>query len=271
MVVCRIASVAEVMKRENIPYVFIYPEKNRIKTTLDSLLNHIRLDKQSEGLPASIMIFPGNDSLKAFHEISYESIRIQRALLEFSKNYTSNFVVQLISQGYEILTSHLIIKRITGNYTCCQLGYYLFSTLGITYRIGYGAGYDISSARQSALMASKASTEAGMSCVVVANGNPIPLQLRPYAIDNASEGVDASTLSRRTGLSAVTLQRISSALQFLGTNDVTNSELAEALQVTVANANRFLNSLVRSGHAEIAETKRSVSKGRPSRVYRIQL
>ena len=110
-----------------------------------------------------------------------------------------------------------------------------------------------------------------MSCVVAEEENPIPLQARPSSVNQQVNGTIASTLSKKTGLSPITLQRISSALQFLGTNDVTNNELAEALQVTVANANRFLHSLMNSGHAEITDMKRSIAKGRPSRVYRIQL
>ena len=271
LLVCRIACVAEAMERENIPHVFIYPEKHRIGEAIDRLLNRIRLDKQREGLPASIMIVTAGNSRREYHEISYESIRIQKALLEFSKNHASNFTVQFISQGYEILTSHVAAQRITDDFTCCQLGYYLFSTLGISFHIGYGIGLDIAGARQNALTAVRAAIDSGLSCVVSESGRAVPLQARPASINVHGQGSGASYLSNRTGLSPITLQRIRSALQFLGTQEVTNHELAEALQVTVANANRFLNSLLKSGHAEISEIKKSSTKGRPSRIYRINL
>ncbi|MDR0468664.1 MAG: hypothetical protein LBH09_01670, partial [Peptococcaceae bacterium] len=54
IIVCRFANMASLMERENIPYFFVYPEKHRITDALENLLNHIRLDKQTEGLPASI-------------------------------------------------------------------------------------------------------------------------------------------------------------------------------------------------------------------------
>jgi len=41
--------------------------------------------------------------------------------------------------------------------------------------------------------------------------------------------------------------------------------------VTVANANRFINTLLKSGHAEILTAKKNAPKGRPSRIYRIKL
>ncbi|MCL2122195.1 MAG: hypothetical protein FWH28_08105 [Clostridiales bacterium] len=271
MILCRLANVASLMEKEGIPFMFVYPEKYRIEESLENLLNRIRLEKQKEGLPASIMIFTDGDILSEYYEINQESIRIQKALLEFSKNYTSNFTIQFASQGYEILTSHLVIQRITSDFSCCQLGYYLFSTIGLTFRIGYGIGHDIASARINALNAGKAASESGMSCLVSENGNMVPLQARPSSSEINGQNNSASYLSSRTGLSPITLQRIRSALEFLGTNEVTNHELAEALQVTVANANRFLHSLLRSGHALILDTKKSSAKGRPSRIYRIQL
>ncbi|MCL1849216.1 MAG: hypothetical protein FWF83_06070 [Clostridiales bacterium] len=271
VIVCRFASMAEVMDHEGIPYVFVYPEKHRIEDGMNDLINHIRLDKQAEGLPASIMIVAENDNRREIQEVSQESIRMQKALLEFSKNHASSFAIQFMAKGFEILTSSLTIKKITDNFTCCQLGYYLFSTLGTNVRIAYGIGHDVNTARQNAMLAVKASANTGASCVVNGDGKVVPLQVKPTDMETGEESNKASNLAVKTGLSTVTIQRIRSAMQFLGTNDITNQGLAEVLQVTVANANRFLNALLDSGHAEIVDTKKSLSKGRPSRIYRISL
>ena len=271
IIVCRFASVAEAMQRENIPYVYVYPEKHRIIDSFQNLLNHIRLEKQAEGLPASIMILMDGENRREFQEVSLESIRMQKALLEFSKNYASNFTIQFMSKGFEILTSYLTVQKITESFTCCQLGYYLFGTMGVNVRVAYGIGHDVNSARHNALQAAKASANTGTSCVVTGDGKIIPLQLKPSSKDANGQNDNNSRLAVKTGLSTVTIQRIRSALQFLGTTDITNQGLAEVLQVTVANANRFLNALVDSGHAEIVDTIKSMSKGRPSRVYRITL
>lgn len=270
-IVCRFASIADVMEQEKIPFVYVYPEKHQIVNTMKSLLNHIRLEKQAEELPASVMIFTDGESRREFQEVSQESIRMQKALLEFSKNYASSFTIQFMSKGFEILTSYLTVQKITEDFTCCQLGYYLFSTLGTNVRIAYGIGHDVSNARQNALQAGRASMNTGTSCVVNGDGRVIPLQVKLAHRDVPGQRDSTSHLAIKTGLSTVTIQRIRSALQFLGTNDITNQGLAEALQVTVANANRFLNALTDSGHAVIVDTKKSMSKGRPSRIYRINL
>lgn len=60
-----------------------------------------------------------------------------------------------------------------------------------------------------------------------------------------------------------------SVTEMLGTKELTTLDLASSLQVTAANANRFLNALLKSGYAEIVSEKKSYSKGRPSRIYKI--
>ena len=271
MLICRNANVAAVMHQEKIPYEFVLPERYLIKQYLAGLLNRIRLDKLGEGLPASIMIYLNDDNIAEPQTISQNSIRIQQALLEFGKNYAPNFTIQHMPQGYEVLTSHLIVQQITLDFTVCQLGYFLFSTLGINLRIGYGIGNNISSARQNAIQARKATEDSQTSCVITETGKLIPVQAQKAITERPGSSENMLLLANKAGLSVVTVQRIRSALQFLGTNEITNQDLAEALQVTVANANRFLNNLAKSGNAEVINIKKSMSKGRPSRVYRIRL
>ena len=271
LIVCRFANVASLMEREHIPHIFIYPEKYRVLDILEDLIGQIHAGKQIEGLPASIVVFPVNTSQREFQEISEESIRIQKALLEFSKNYASHFTVQYLAQGYEILTSHFTIQQITGNFTGCHLSYYLFSTQGINARVGYGIGRDISGARHNAFAAKKAAETSGMSCVMTEDGHAAFLQIKPASPEAPCQYNSVINAAGKTGLSPSTVQRIRSALQFLRTDEITNHGLAEALQVTVANANRFLNVLVRSGNAEVTGMKKGLTKGRPSRIYRIRL
>ena len=77
--------------------------------------------------------------------------------------------------------------------------------------------------------------------------------------------------SQDTGLSVMTLQRIRSAVDLQGNSDITTQDLAGTLQVTVANANRFVNHLLSAGYAEVVGEKKAPLRGRPTRVYRIEL
>ena len=69
----------------------------------------------------------------------------------------------------------------------------------------------------------------------------------------------------------MTLQRIRSAVDLQGNSDITTQDLAGTLQVTVANANRFVNHLLSAGYAEVVGEKKAPLRGRPTRVYRIEL
>lgn len=62
-----------------------------------------------------------------------------------------------------------------------------------------------------------------------------------------------------------------SALELIGSREITTQELAGALQITAANTNRFLNALQQNGFAQIVGEKKSLMKGRPSRIYRLEL
>ena len=85
----------------------------------------------------------------------------------------------------------------------------------------------------------------------------------------AGAGEVYQKLAGRTGLSAMTLQRISAAMDLLGRKELTTQELAGALQVTVANANRFMNQLQAAGAAVVVGEKKAPVRGRPTRIYEI--
>jgi predicted ArsR family transcriptional regulator len=106
---------------------------------------------------------------------------------------------------------------------------------------------------------------------VTEDGMVIPLRVSPVAHETPAQNDSVMNAADKSGLSPVTIKRIRSALHFLGVAEITNHDLADALQVTVANANRFLNALVANGFAEITGIRKSTSKGRPSRIYRIDL
>ncbi|MDR1430443.1 MAG: hypothetical protein LBI85_09160 [Spirochaetaceae bacterium] len=265
--VCRNGYVAQAMRNAGIPYVFVYPDAARVIEILEKLLDTVQLHRMADSFPASIMIFSVQHPLGAYGEVSQESVRIQKALLEFGRDFAVNFTIQPRAQGYEVLSSRRVVRKITGEYRNCQLKHYLFSVLGMDIRIGYGIGQDIMSARRNAVTACGAAESQGNSCVVTETGSLITMNSSSEEYEGAPAG--ALNIAARSGLSVQTIGRIQSALHFHGSDELTTQDLAGSLQVTVANANRFLNNLVKNGLAEVVAEKKNIAKGRPSRVYRI--
>lgn len=72
-------------------------------------------------------------------------------------------------------------------------------------------------------------------------------------------------------LSTVTIQKLTSVLEMMGTTQITTNDLAAKLNVTERNANRILSNLEQSGYANVVYNKSRNSKGRPVKIYQIAL
>ena len=270
LVVCRFSTAYQVLRQAGIPCSFVYPDPDNIVDTLTLLLQDIKLEHLSGGLPAVILLSAPSLQGDPLTDVSADSVGVQRCLLEFDQEHTAGFVIKRAAGGFEIYTTQQAVRRVTGGFSTCPLRQYLFSRLGLEVHVGYGVGRDIMRARSHALDACAASRRDGHSYAVLQDGNLVgPLDLGRAGGGGRDVLPQAPRVAEAAGLSAPTIQRIASVSQLLGSAELTTQELASAMQVTVANANRFLNALVKSGQAHIATEKRSASKGRPRRVYHL--
>ena len=270
LVVCRFSTAYQVLQAAGLPCSFVYPDPDNILDTFTLLLRDIKLDQLSDNLPAVIFLTSPLFQEGLLSDVSADSVGLQKCLLEFDQEYTTGFVIKRAAGGLELYTTQQVARRITDNFTACQLRTYMFSRLGLELNIGYGIGRDIMRAREHALDACAASQRSGQSCAVTQDGCLIgPMDTPSSHLQPAELSPRAVQAADRSGLSGSTIQRIASVSQLLGSNDLTTQELANSLQVTVANANRFLNALVKGGQAHIAAEKRGASKGRPRRVYHL--
>lgn len=271
LVVCRLSSVIPLLQEADIPYSFVYPDVENVQDTLNLLLNDIRLQSMNSSLPAVIFITSPSVRQNGMAEINDDSVALQRGLLDFNQQQGLDFMIQRATDGYEVFTTLQTAQRITQDFTACRLQQYLHSRTGMKLQIGYGIGQTLLKARSNAVKACRLST-AGKGFVINENGDTIgPLDSDAVICVAGQAAPDIALAAEKAGLSASTIQRILSATQLLGTRDITSQQLASTLQVTVANANRFLNALEKSGLARIASERRSLSKGRPSKVYRIEI
>lgn len=270
LVVCRFSTAYQILRQAGIPCSFVYPDPDNILDTMTRLLQDIQLDQLSGSLPAVICLTSQSLQSDPLSDVNPDSVGVQKCLLEFDQEYTTGFLIKRAAAGFEIYTTQQAARRITNNFSTCPLRKYLFSRLGLDIQVGYGVGRDIMRARSHALDACAASRRDGHSYAVLQDGNLIgPLDLQGSPGPRTDVLPQASQVAEIAGLSAPTIQRITSVSQLLGSTDLTTQELANAMHVTVANANRFLNALVKSGQAHIATEKRSASKGRPRRVYHL--
>lgn len=271
--VCRYGAVAKAMQAQGIPYTFVYPDPEQVRETLEMLLDAIRFRAIDNGMPAVIFISAPQLSGIERQDVNMYQVDVEKALLDFSRQYMADFVVQQAAGGYEILTSRSVADKITRGFAVCQLAPLLDSAAAINARVGYGMGRDLPAAKANAAAALKLAQQQSGSWVIEADERQIHLPAAPLAPKPGSESFTARQMeaARQSGLSVHTIQRVLAAAEALGSREMTSQDLAQTLQVTVANANRFLNALADNDLADILATKKHHGKGRPSKVYRINI
>lgn len=269
-IVCRLASAYPLLQQNDIPCSFAYPACDTVVDAIEILTSQIALSEIEKGLPAVICITSDELQKDFISGLNINSLNLQQAILEFDRTYTTGFVLKQSTNGYEIYTTRQVIQDITHHFTSCSLTDYIVSHFNIQAQIGYGIGQDVMRARYNALEACSIAKRQKESYLIMADGTLVG-PLNSQNVLNISNSTSSSILeaAENSGLAVSTIQRILSVEKLLGTNELTTQDLASSLQVTVANANRFMNALVKGGCAQVISQKKSHSKGRPSRIYRI--
>lgn len=97
-----------------------------------------------------------------------------------------------------------------------------------------------------------------------------PLDKKPLVLSNRASPY-VREISQSTGLSSLTVQKILSVMDAMGTDGLSPQDLAMALSITVRSANRFIRQLVQSELAVVQYERQNASRGRPERVYKLLL
>lgn len=271
-ILCRFSTAYEKLREKGIPCSFIYPSIDTVIDSIQLLVSNIRLIQMDSDLPAVLYITSDAFTPESLTGISPVNLQIQQSLLEFDQENATNLVIRQALHGYEIYTTQQVVKNITNQFSTCRLKTFIFGRTGIEIQVGYGIGANVIKARNNASAASKIAQRNKKSYLINQSETLIgPLEMNGSSAE--SEDVSPSVLAaaKASHLSTTTIQRILSVTEMLGTTEITTLDLASSLQVTIANANRFLNALLKSGFAEIISEKKSYSKGRPSRIYKILL
>lgn len=273
VLICRYGSVAKAMKEAGIPHSFVYPDPEQVRETLEMLLDAIHFRAIAGGMPAVIYVSAPELAGIDRQDVNIYQVNVEKALLDFSRRNMADFVVQQVAGGYEILASRNMAQKITDGFTTCRLVPLLNDAAGVDAQVGYGLGRDLLAAKANAAAALKLAGQQTGSWVIDADEPPAGLSTAPPAQKQSGRDFTPRQIeaARLSGLSVNTIQRIMDAAEVLGSREMTSQDLAHTLQVTVANANRFLNTLAENGLADVLARKKHQGKGRPSKIYRLSI
>lgn len=265
LVICSSGGTAQLLEQSSIPYQLIYPMPHQIQQALDFLVHKIMLRRTKDSLSAVI-------SVSASGSADSQMKHLHKCLMDFNRENVTDFLLQKSPHGFDIYTNLNTVRRITNGFSACRLRHYLCEHLDTGICIGYGIGNSVSEAMENAQDAGHEARSGGSSYIITESGERIgPLDSQHILTLPGDPSPEQQEAAHRCGLSPITIQKLCSVLQIMQTNIITSRELASKLDVTVVNANRVLNSLVEGGYAETTFNKSTISRGRPSKVYRINL
>lgn len=268
LAVCTYSGIIERLQEQGIPSVFAYPDMETVKVSLDRLLAEIQIAGMRENLPIIISVSKkrGNDS----GDQDRDTVSLHKSLLDFNREHITDFLIQKTADGFDIFTSLRIANQITNNFRSCQIGRYLAEHLDFEVSVGYGIGNDIAQAKANASGARKEAALSGSSYVVDEKNNLIgPLDSDQYLAIRSEITPEIYRTADQARLSTLTIQKIVSIMDLLGTNRLTTQDLSTKLGVSLRNAQRILSALEKSGLAVVENYKTSGSMGRPVKVYEI--
>ena len=138
--------------------------------------------------------------------------------------------------------------------------------------VSYGIGDNFNKALENSYIAAKESILRNSSYVVDENETLIgPLDSENYL--RVENNLDDNTIeiARTCNLSTTTVQKIMAITKLNQSKRITTAELSKQLTGTVRNANRILQKLVTGGYAKVILEKTTNTKGRPTKIYELDI
>lgn len=268
LVICHYGSIIPFLKQHHIPYCYSPPTKEDLLNLISTFLSQIELNRLRENLPGVIAVTLLGKDKRCLAKTS-----LKKAL----SNITNEFALNVILQEEEedkcyIFTTLRAIECITNKLRRCSIRPALKKKYGIDAYVGYGIGNDITSAKSNAQDALKESLFS-RGCYVVNEQHNLqgPLNAEKYLAVRGDISKEIYTTAKRCNLSTLTIQKLLSIIEMTGTNKITQQTLAEHLGVTTRNAGRILGNLEKGGAASIVYTQSITSKGRPIKVYELNI
>ena len=270
LVICRYSSLVPRLKELGIPCVYANSTDQYILSILNQLLSQIKIAKITAHAPAVISILPEDPGAPAWSKRQRESLK--RTALSFAKKNDLNLIFQDNDEEFIIVTEKLVISYLTCGFRENSLKNHLEQDLDLKLSISYGIGNSVTDALNNAASARATSGISGSSYIVdeelrlVGPLDPGETSLSARFLDERTDAI-----ARRASLSRMTIHRLSRLMILRGQRELTSNDLADSFHISLRGANRILQKLEATGLATVIFRKSSHMKGRPTKVYRIDL
>lgn len=271
-------STHQILTKNGVPaYRVLYP-KSVIRQTLEEVIYEMtnkRL-KTTQIAVTLINIDDFSSTIKRYNS-EYEIQKIKLKLLSILLDFAQTIQGSLFSFGgdeYIIFTTRGAIVSGTVDYTSTPFMEQVWEELSITISCGIGFGKTVYGSEMNARVGLSHAKNAGGNCVFIADEDgsvtgPVgKSSMLHYSLSNNG---DILKIANEIGLSATYISKLKSIREQIGEEKIHAKKLAPYLYVTERSARRILSILAEKGYAEEIGEETSGKKGRPRKVYFINL
>lgn len=267
LVICYYGSIMTALKQHGIPCCYPEPSKEDLLEPLRTLLSQLELDYLKENLPGVIAVSEVTDNRS-----KKTMLPLKKALTNIIHELALDVIMQEDDGKYYIFTTQKVIDFITDHLQVCKICFSLKKQYRINAYTGYGIGTSITKAQDNARNALKeALFSKGCFAIDEQLNLTGPLDAKKQMEIHGGLSKEIYITAKQCKLSTLTIQKILSVINMTGSNQITQQSLAKHLGVTTRNAGRILGNLEKGGAASIIYTQSVTSKGRPIKVYELNI
>ncbi len=271
-------SAYRVLKEKGVPaFRAIYP-KATIRQTLEDIIHEITKNRLKIMQIAVVLVNIDNFNKvvkKSGSEyfIQKTKLELYNILLDFAQSI-QGAVFSFAGDDYIIFSTRGSILNGTMDYKNMSFVDEVRDKLDVTISCGIGFGKTVYDSEKSARTGISHAKAAGGNCIYIVEDDgsltgPLGQEnMLRYSLHYSEETLDTA---RAAGISAAYVQKLKAIREALGEDTVSASKLASYLKVTDRSARRIISNLVKTGFAQVASEENPGRKGRPRKIYSINL
>lgn len=256
-----IDSVGRILRQQNIPVRRVRHANSVIKQSLQKCLLIAQMERHAGG-QVSVLLMEGD---------AREEVERCVSLSQTARSISAAVGGKLVASDQwraEVVTT----RRAVEDWVSATRGDTAPAWTEATreLKLGIGFGDSVTAAEHSAEQA-VAKCGLGEPMVAEAAGAPMALSELQASAQPLLSKDGVLQVARRTGLSATTVQRTVTAVQRIGSQDLTVNQLSAVLDLAGRSARRLLRNLEEQGFADPVGNAQGDGPGRPQAVYRIRV
>lgn len=266
-------------KLENfgIPVFRVLPTKSAIESKLNSIMLAFELQRYQNSQIAVQMLELDIENkltkdLFSTDELLNLELKITDKLLKYAKRLHGSLKTAGLGK-FVIFTTRGVMEKITNSF-CSIPEMAELDELGlksVTCGIGIGhSAYEAEMNAVNALIHAK-EYEKGTWMVLLDNHEFIGPLGKPNQIHFSYHSAEMESISKKTSLSISTISKVASILEKMHTTEIDVKELSQFLQIMPRSAQRIITVLENHGYASVVRQESPHARGRPKKIYQINL